>query len=80
MDVRGTGDSNGQWGLFDPVQQQDAIKVLDWAAHLPNSTGSGRHLRALVPGHRPIAAGRGGGEGIAAQGHLPDGVGQRHLP
>jgi putative CocE/NonD family hydrolase len=40
MDVRGTGDSDGQWGLFDPIQQQDAIKVLDWAAKLPNSTGS----------------------------------------
>ena len=40
MDVRGTGDSNGQWGLFDPIQQQDAVDVLDWAAHLPNSTGS----------------------------------------
>jgi putative CocE/NonD family hydrolase len=40
MDVRGTGDSNGQWGLFDPIQQQDAIKVLHWAAHLPKSTGS----------------------------------------
>ena len=40
MDVRGTGDSNGQWGLFDPIQQQDAIKVLHWAAHLANSTGS----------------------------------------
>jgi len=39
MDVRGTGDSNGKWGLFDPIQQQDAIKVLDWAAHLRNSTG-----------------------------------------
>ena len=39
MDVRGTGDSNGEWGLFDPIQQQDAIKVLNWAAHLPNSTG-----------------------------------------
>jgi putative CocE/NonD family hydrolase len=39
MDVRGTGDSNGEWGLFDPIQQQDAIKVLDWAAHLPNSNG-----------------------------------------
>jgi uncharacterized protein len=38
-DVRGTGDSNGSWGLFDPVQQQDAIKVLDWAAHLPHSNG-----------------------------------------
>ena len=38
-DVRGTGDSNGSWGLFDPVQQQDAIKVLNWAAHLPDSDG-----------------------------------------
>jgi uncharacterized protein len=38
-DVRGTGDSNGSWGLFDPVQQQDALKVLHWAAHLPRSDG-----------------------------------------
>ena len=38
-DVRGTGDSNGSWGLFDPIQQRDAIKVLHWAAHLPNSNG-----------------------------------------
>jgi hypothetical protein len=39
MDVRGTGDSGGQWGLFDPIQTQDAIKVLDWAAKLPDSDG-----------------------------------------
>src|SRR5436305_4831525 len=38
-DVRGTGDSAGRWGLFDPVQQQDAIRVLHWAAHLPHSDG-----------------------------------------
>jgi putative CocE/NonD family hydrolase len=38
-DVRGTGDSGGSWGLFDPIQQQDAIKVLDWASKLPHSTG-----------------------------------------
>lgn len=38
-DVRGTGDSNGSWGLFDPVQQQDAIRVLNWAAHMPHSNG-----------------------------------------
>ncbi|MGH2894152.1 MAG: CocE/NonD family hydrolase, partial [Solirubrobacteraceae bacterium] len=38
-DVRGTGDSNGSWGLFDPIQQRDAIKVLRWAAHLPHSNG-----------------------------------------
>ena len=38
-DVRGTGDSNGSWGLFDPIQQQDAIRVLRWAAHLAHSDG-----------------------------------------
>ncbi len=38
-DVRGTGDSNGSWGLFDPVQQRDAVKVLKWASHLPHSNG-----------------------------------------
>jgi putative CocE/NonD family hydrolase len=38
-DVRGTGDSAGSWGLFDPVQQQDAIKVLYWAARVPHSDG-----------------------------------------
>jgi uncharacterized protein len=38
-DVRGTGDSRGRWGIFDPVQQQDAIHVLNWAAHLPHSDG-----------------------------------------
>jgi putative CocE/NonD family hydrolase len=38
-DVRGTGDSNGSWGLFDPIQQRDAIKVLNWAAHLAHSNG-----------------------------------------
>ncbi|MFL5821895.1 MAG: CocE/NonD family hydrolase [Solirubrobacteraceae bacterium] len=38
-DVRGTGDSNGRWGLFDPVQQQDAIRVMRWAAHLPHADG-----------------------------------------
>jgi putative CocE/NonD family hydrolase len=38
-DVRGSGDSNGSWGLFDPIQQQDAIKVIHWAAHLRHSDG-----------------------------------------
>ncbi len=38
-DVRGTGDSGGQWGLFDPIQQRDAIHVLHWAARLPHSNG-----------------------------------------
>ena len=38
-DVRGTGDSHGSWGVFDPIQQRDDIKVLDWAARLPHSDG-----------------------------------------
>jgi len=38
-DVRGTGDSGGSWGIFDPIQQQDALRVLHWAAHLPHADG-----------------------------------------
>ena len=36
-DVRGTGDSEGSWGLFDPVQTSDGITLVNWAAHLPHS-------------------------------------------
>lgn len=38
-DVRGTGDSQGSWGLFDPVQQQDGATLVRWAAALPHSDG-----------------------------------------
>ncbi len=38
-DVRGTGDSEGQFGLFDPAQVQDAVALVDWAAKLPHSDG-----------------------------------------
>jgi putative CocE/NonD family hydrolase len=39
-DVRGTGDSGGSWGLFDPVQTSDAITLVNWAAKLPHSSGT----------------------------------------
>jgi putative CocE/NonD family hydrolase len=38
-DVRGTGDSGGQFGLFDPAQQQDGATLVRWAAGLPHSNG-----------------------------------------
>jgi putative CocE/NonD family hydrolase len=38
-DVRGTGDSEGSWGLFDPSQTEDGIQLVYWAAHLPHSDG-----------------------------------------
>ena len=38
-DVRGTGDSGGQFGLFDPAQQQDGAMLVRWAAGLPHSNG-----------------------------------------
>jgi hypothetical protein len=38
-DVRGTGDSGGSWGLFDPVQTSDGIRLVRWAAKLPHSDG-----------------------------------------
>jgi hypothetical protein len=38
-DVRGTGDSGGTFGLFDPVQQSDGATMARWAARLPHSDG-----------------------------------------
>jgi hypothetical protein len=38
-DVRGTGGSEGQWGLFDPVQGTDGATLVKWAAALPHSDG-----------------------------------------
>ena len=38
-DVRGTGDSHGTFGLFDPVQATDGATLVNWGAHLPNSNG-----------------------------------------
>jgi putative CocE/NonD family hydrolase len=38
-DVRGTGSSQGQWGLFDPVQGRDGATLARWAARLPHSNG-----------------------------------------
>jgi putative CocE/NonD family hydrolase len=39
-DVRGTGDSGGRWGLFDPIQTRDAIHLVRWAAHIAHSDGT----------------------------------------
>ncbi len=38
-DVRGTGGSQGSFGLFDPIQAQDGATLVRWAAALPHSTG-----------------------------------------
>lgn len=38
-DVRGTGGSCGQFGLFDPEQGQDGAAIVRWAAGLPHSDG-----------------------------------------
>ena len=38
-DVRGTGDSGGEFGFFDPAQQQDGATLVRWAAALPHSDG-----------------------------------------
>jgi putative CocE/NonD family hydrolase len=38
-DVRGTGDSHGTFGLFDPVQGRDGADLVRWAANLPHANG-----------------------------------------
>ncbi len=41
MDVRGTGASQGTFGLFDPIQGEDGAAAVRWAAaQLPHSNGS----------------------------------------
>ena len=39
-DVRGAGDSQGTFGMFDPVQATDGATLVNWSAHLPNSSGN----------------------------------------
>jgi putative CocE/NonD family hydrolase len=38
-DVRGTGDSQGYFSLFDPAQDGDGVALVNWAAKLPGSNG-----------------------------------------
>ena len=38
-DVRGTGDSQGTFGLFDPVQDGDGVSLVNWSSRLPGSNG-----------------------------------------
>ena len=38
-DVRGTGDSGGSYGLFDPVQAHDGAQLVGWSAGLPHADG-----------------------------------------
>ncbi len=38
-EVRGTGDSHGTFGLFDPVQGRDGAQLVRWAADLPHASG-----------------------------------------
>ena len=39
VDVRGTGASQGQFGLFDPQQDRDGATLVRWAARRANSDG-----------------------------------------
>jgi putative CocE/NonD family hydrolase len=40
VDVGGTGGSDGSSILFGPVEAADSKRVIDWAAHLPRSSGA----------------------------------------
>jgi putative CocE/NonD family hydrolase len=38
-DVRGTGNSEGSWGLFNPAQTRDGIHLVRWASKRAHSNG-----------------------------------------
>jgi putative CocE/NonD family hydrolase len=62
-DVRGTGGSGGSFGLFDPIQAQDGVALVHWAAGLPGSNGKvgllGLSYLGINQFHTAAAAGPG---------------------
>src|SRR3984957_15807526 len=62
-DVRGTGGSGGEWGLFDPVQGTDGATLVNWAAGLPHSDGDVGLLGASYLGIDQFATAAGAGAG-----------------
>lgn len=40
VDVRGTGNSDGELQFFGERESADSVAVVDWASKLPNATGS----------------------------------------
>lgn len=39
VDVRGTGNSEGSFGLFQPAERRDGALLVDWASRLPHASG-----------------------------------------
>ncbi len=54
-DVRGTGGSQGEWGLFDPIQGTDGATLVNWAASLPRADGDVGLLGASYMGINQFA-------------------------
>jgi uncharacterized protein len=63
VDVRGTGASEGDFGLFSKRDAQDGAELVDWAAQLPGSNGkvggAGYSYVGLTQMHAAAEAGRG---------------------
>ena len=73
-DVRGTGDSGGSWGLFDPVQTSDGVTLVNWAAKLPHRNGKvGTYGAVSYLGINQMLLAGAIGQAQPAQGDLPGG-------
>ena len=62
VDVRGTGNSQGEFGLFSKRDAQDGAELVEWAAKLPRSNGkvgaAGYSYVGLTQMHTAAAVGR----------------------
>ncbi|MGH2838624.1 MAG: CocE/NonD family hydrolase [Thermoleophilaceae bacterium] len=62
VDVRGTGNSDGEFGLFSKRDAQDGAELVDWAARLPRSNGkvgaAGYSYVGLTQMHTAATVGR----------------------
>ena len=79
-DVRGTGDSQGSWGVFDPVQTTDGITLVNWAASLPHADGKvGTYGPSYLGINQLLLAGA-IGKNSPLKAIFPVVAAQRHLP
>ncbi len=70
-DVRGTGGSQGTFGLFDPVQGTDGATLVGYAAKLPHSSGTVGLLGASYLGIDQFATAVDAGKGSPVKAMFP---------
>ena len=80
VEVRGTGSSGGEFGLFSARDAQDGAELVRWAAALPRSSGRVGGAGYSYPGLNQIHTAAAVGRGSPLKAIVPSAAGLRPLP